>query len=71
MAHATADGTFAALPFRNMIPSLQSRELRKHPLVRVNDLLSTSAQNILCPLVNKAFRLSPPGSGLIAGRMAC
>ena len=67
MAHATADGTFGSLPLPSVIPSLQSRELRKHPLVRVNDLLSTSAQNILCPLVNPTFRLSPPSSGIYAG----
>ena len=71
MAHAAADGTFGSLPLPSVIPSFPCPGLRKHPGVGRNDLLSTSAQNILCPLVNKAFRLSPPGSGPLAGRMAC
>ena len=67
MAHATADGTFGSLPLPSVIPSFQCPGLRKHPGVGRNDLLSTSAQNILCPLVNPTFRLSPPSSGIYAG----
>ena len=67
MAYARADGTFAALPFRNMIPSFQCPGLRKHPGVGRNDLLSTSARYGSCPLVNPTFRLSPPSSGIYAG----
>ena len=38
---AAAVGTFDALPFASMIPTLQSSELRKHSLVRLNDLCET------------------------------
>ena len=33
--------TFGPLPLSSMIKTLQSSELRKHSLVRLNDLLST------------------------------
>jgi hypothetical protein len=32
---------FGALPFASMIRTLQSSELRKHSLVRLNDLFAT------------------------------
>jgi len=38
---AVTAGTFGALPFASMIPALQSGELRKHPPVRLADLLQT------------------------------
>lgn len=33
--------TFGALPFASMIPIFQSTELRKHPVVDLDDLLQT------------------------------
>ena len=59
-----ATKTFDPLPLVCMIKALQSSELRKHSLVRLNDLLLTERVRYRFPCFNLAIPLSSSSSGL-------
>lgn len=54
LLQAAASNSFGPLPLPSMINALQSSKLRKHLLVRLNDLLSTQAGWLPLSLVNLA-----------------